>query len=397
MSESGCRATRILMMTTIPISAVKLYLPLATELEKKGHEVIFCFADGDDAETISSAGFRVEVVNMRRNPFSFSNFIAVLRLASILRRNNVEVVSTTTPVASFVGRLAAILAGVPVRINTVRGMFPRETHKWQSIIFDIAEMLLHRVTTFTITINEQDMQELLAKEFARPDNIRCVGCGGFGVDFRVFDPHRYDQAFLGRMRAEFGIRDDDFVVTFIGRLTLEKGIEDYVEIMAELLKENDDIRGLVVGDVAQGEHRSVSIPQLNESLRARGIESSVSLTGFRDDISDLMAISDVVVLPSKREGFGMVLAEAAAMEIPVVAYRCRGVEEAVEDGVTGFVIEPGEINNFVVAIQRLRDDGTLQKKMGKAARAEAITRFDKESILQEYVEIYELVIPQNVP
>ena len=383
---------KIVLMSTIPISSVLNNLPLARELRNHGHEIIFCFADGTEAEIIRSEGFQVKILSMRRKPFSLRNAIAVIKLTAFLRKNDVKVIGTTTHVASFVGRLAGGLAGVPLRINTIRGMFPRETHKWQSMLFDLTEMILHRINSFTITINEKDKQELLEKGFAEQDNITCIGCGGFGIDLKIFDPNKYDGVTITQMREKLGITENDFVVTFIGRLTTEKGIMDYVEIIEELLRKYPDIKGLVVGDAFKDEHKAVTRSQLEVVLGEKSINSNVTLTGYRDDVPELIAVSDVVVLPSKREGFGMTLAEAAVMEKPVVAYRCRGVEEAVIDGKTGFIIEPGDIEGFTETIQFLYNNRNRAREIGQAARVEAIGRFGQEEVLKRYVTIYEEAI-----
>lgn len=380
---------RIVLISTIPMSSVFFYLPLAKELRKDGHEVIFCFADGTEASVISSEGFQVEILGMRRNPFSLGNFASVVKLAIFLKRNDVRVIGTSTAVASFVGRLAAVIAGVPVRINTVGGMFPMETHKWQSLLFDFAELFLHRITSYTITYNEKDKKELLTKGFAKQDKITNIGCGFLGVNLKEFDPTRRDQTTLREIKKKLGMQENDFVVTFIGRLTEEKGILDYVEVVTELLKKNHDVRGLIVGDVPIGEHKAITRAKLENILRDKRIYNKVLITGHRDDVPEIIAISDVVVLPSKREGFGMVLAEAAAMEKPVVAYRSRGVEEAVINGKTGFVVEPGDVLGFTKAIQCLHDDSNIAREIGQAARKEAVERFDQEKILKSYLEIYE--------
>ena len=391
-SEVDVTGIRIVLMCTIPVTASSFCLPLARELRKKGHEVIFCFADGAEAEAISSEGFQVEIISIRRKPLSFSNLVAVMKLAVFLKRNDVKVIETTTPVASIVGRLSAVLAGVPARINTVRGMFPRKTHQWQSLLFDWTEKILHRLSSYTITINEGDKQELLTKGFAKQGRIATIGCGGVGLDLKEFDPSRHDRISLKETRETFGIKENDFVVTFIGRLTEEKGIIDYVEIISELLVANNDIKGLVVGDALEDEHEAVSRVKLGLVLHEKGINKKVTLTGHRDDVPALMAISDVVVLPSKREGFGMVLAEAAAMEKPVVAYRCRGVAEVVIHGKTGFIVEPGDIKCFTEAIQWLHNNRKNATGIGKAARTEAETRFGQKEVLKQYIEIYEEVI-----
>lgn len=387
-SDNSCTSMKIVLMCTIPATASSFFLPLARELKNNGYDVAFCFAHGSEVNAISSEGFQVQLLSIRRKPFSLGNIIAVVQMVVFLRRNNVKVIETSTPVASLVGRLAAVLSHVPVRINTIRGMFPRETHRWQSMLFDSTEKILHRINSYTITINERDKEELLEKGFAEQNKIANIGCGGVGIDTKEFDPYRFDSVLIKEMKTTFGIRENDFVVTYIGRLTEEKGIIDLVEVLTVLLEENRDIKGLIVGDALKDEHKTVSRAILAAMLLDNGISNEVFLTGHRDDIPELIAISDVIVLPSKREGFGMVLAEAAAMAKPVIAYRCRGVEEAVIDGKTGFIIEPGNIEGFADMIQYLHDNKNIAMEIGEAARAEAKNRFSQEVILERYLAIF---------
>jgi len=397
MSGIDSRTTKVALICTIPITAHSFYMPLARALKKNGYDVSFCFGDGPEANIIRSEGFQVKTLSIRRKPTALGNILALFQLTVFLRRNEVVMIETSTPIASAVGRLAAVLAGVPIRVNTIRGMFPRKTHKWQSLLFDCTEMALHRISSFTVTINESDKQELLRKGFAEPHKILNMGCGSVGVDLERFNPYRYERDMIKKMKTTFDMRENDFVVTFIGRLTEDKGISEYIEVIEALSGKNDAIKGLVVGDVLEDEHEAVSRTTLEAMLVEKGIRNKVTLTGHRDDVPDLMAITDVVVLPSKREGFGMVLAEAAAMEKPVVAYRCRGVEEAVIEGKTGFIIEPGDINGFAAAIQYLFSNKNRAREIGLAARTEAETRFDQTKVVERYLKVFNHVIHAKLP
>ena len=226
LTSDDCGAVRTVLMCTIPATALRFYMPLGRELRNNGYDVTFCFADGAEAEAVRREGFQVQTLSMRRKPFSLGNAIAVFQLAVFLRKNEVKVIETSTPVASLVGRIAAVVARVPVRINTVRGMFPRDTHRWQSALYDTVETVLHHASSFTIAINEKDELELLDKGFARQDRIVNIGCGGVGVDTEEFDPQRYDYPTKKKQREMLGIGKDDFVVTYVGRLTTEKGVLD---------------------------------------------------------------------------------------------------------------------------------------------------------------------------
>lgn len=386
---------KVAFIHTIPITSLMLYFPLPERLKQKGYEVLFCFAPGKEANLIRNIGYEVKTLPLSRNPFSPGNLIAAIMLIHYLRSRRVDIVETSTPVASVIGRIAATLAGVPIRINTVRGTFPKETHPWKYRLFIIAERLLHRTSTFTITINEKDKQEFLKKGFATTDKIINIGCGGMGVDFNKFNRLVYEKEIMER-RSNLGIKSGDYVVAFIGRLTREKGIDDFLKVVCILLKKGLNVKGLVIGDVLKGEHQGISIDHIKAYLVDQGIEDKVMLLGFRSDVANLLSVSDVLVMPTRREGFGMVIAEAAAMGKPTVAYSCRGTKEAIDDGVTGILVENGDVQALACAVGELLEDEGRRKALGEAAFLRAKERYDQAVVLNKYLNIFDMLLSRCI-
>lgn len=384
----------IAFIHTIPATSLHLYFPLPERLRDEGFKVLFFFKKGEEADTIRKKAFIVKTLPLSRNPFSPGNIIAIPILAFYLRSNDVDIVETSTPVASVVGRIAATIAKVPIKINTVRGTFPRETHRIKYILFNLAEKVLHRTTTFTITINEKDKQEFIDKGFATIKDIINIGCGGVGVDFSRFNIENCTRE-VENYRKILGILENEYVVTFIGRLSKEKGVDDFLKVVSMLIDDGICLKALIIGDVLKNEHARITFKEIQSFLSNKKIEDKVIFLGFRNDIPNLLALTDVLILPSRREGFGMVIAEAAAMRKPAVAYRSRGTEEAILNGRTGILVENGDVVSLKEAVKILLRDADKRKLMGEAAFTRARERFDKEIIIKRYIKLFNIMLSKR--
>ncbi len=160
-------------------------------------------------------------------------------------------------------------------------------------------------------------------------------------------------------------------VAFVGRLDPVKGALLLIEAMAIVLKAHPDATLTLAGD---GPARAGA----EARARALGIEAAVHFAGFmtQGQVADLLATSDMLVLPSFAEGLPVVYMEALASRIPVVASRVAGVQELVEDGVTGFAVPPGDVATLADRMIRLMDDPAAARAMGEAGRKAVEAGFD---------------------
>ncbi|MDP3194728.1 glycosyltransferase [Tabrizicola sp.] len=160
-------------------------------------------------------------------------------------------------------------------------------------------------------------------------------------------------------------------VAFVGRLDPVKGALLLIEAMAEVLKVHSDATLTLAGD---GPARAGA----EARARALGIDGAVRFAGFltQGEVADLLANSDMLVLPSFAEGLPVVYMEALASRIPVVASRVAGVQELVEDGVTGYAVPPGDLPTLVDRIIRLMDNPNAARDMGLAGRSAVEQQFD---------------------
>jgi N-acetyl-alpha-D-glucosaminyl L-malate synthase BshA len=160
---------------------------------------------------------------------------------------------------------------------------------------------------------------------------------------------------------------------------------DCVEILARVLKKTVNARLVMVGD---GSER----PNAEHRARCLGIFDKCSFVGKQPKIVDYLSASDVLLLPSEQESFGLAALEAMACELPVVASRVGGVPEVVSDGETGFLSDVGDVEKMADDAVRLLVDADLRHEMGKRARQSAVSRYRTDIVIPQYIKFYEAVL-----
>ncbi|HEX8266037.1 MAG TPA: N-acetyl-alpha-D-glucosaminyl L-malate synthase BshA [Pyrinomonadaceae bacterium] len=163
---------------------------------------------------------------------------------------------------------------------------------------------------------------------------------------------------------------------------------DCVEIFARVLNKGIKARLLMVGD---GPERSAT----QHRAEKLGIAAHCSFVGKQGQINDYLGISDVLLLPSEQESFGLVALEAMACEVPVIASRVGGIPEVVTDGETGFLSEIGNVEKMSEDAAQILSDDDLRREMGGRARKSAIARYSTELVIPKYIEFYERVLQRS--
>ncbi len=200
-----------------------------------------------------------------------------------------------------------------------------------------------------------------------------------GVDREQFNPSRRD---LEWRRAN-GLKDEEMAVVFLGRLVLEKGLDVFAEVMAKLKKKRIRFRPLIIGD---GPARSWFEGQLSDGV----------FVGFQEgaDLGRALASGDVFFNPSVTEAFGNVTQEALSCGLPAVAAAATGASNLVEDGVSGILVDPGDLDGYAKALAQYARDPELRARHGKAGIAFARTR-DWDEINSVVLNVYKRLIKRN--
>ena len=301
--------------------------------------------------------------------------LALARLTVELRRRRVQVLHTHLFDPSLVGLSAGVLARVPVRVMTRHySDYHTRIHKrWHVRLDRMCTAFTHRV----IAVSRQTRAVMLDEEHAPDDKVVVIHNG---IDLaRVVKPAPDD---LQRLRVELGL-ESKAILSVVARLHPEKGQEHLFRAMPLLV---DRMQGRLCLLVAgEGPFRAA----YEAEVRRLGMEPYVRFLGFRRDVATIFAVSDVVILPSVAEGFGLVLAEAMALERAVVATRAGGIPEVVHDGVTGVLVPPGSAADLGDAIHSLLKDPERRAALGRAGRRRVETDFRFETMMAGYEAVYD--------
>ena len=303
---------------------------------------------------------------------------AALRLAAAARRTGADVIHTNGMKAHLLGGLAGRLVRVPV-IWHLRDFPPAG---WAGRTFHEAA---RRLPEMILVPSEAVAASVRLPGRRRPHVIPDP------VDLAQFHPGIP----RAQIRQELGIiAGEEPLIGMIGHLTPWKGHELFLEIARAVAARVPLSRFVVVGGSIYETHGHAGYPEaLRQKAAALGLSDHVTFLGIREDIPDLLAGLDVLVHPPiAPEPFGRVLAEAMAVARPVVAARCGGIPEVVEDGVTGLLVPSSDVAAFTAAVVRLLEDPALCRRLGGAARRRAEARFGIEAHAAGVLEVYRAVL-----
>jgi glycosyltransferase involved in cell wall biosynthesis len=183
------------------------------------------------------------------------------------------------------------------------------------------------------------------------------------------------------LKSRFGIQPEETVIGVVSKLWEGKGHEILIDAVARVLDSGCRVKLLIVGEGHLEE-------KLKEKVKHLGIENNVVFTGFWSDVPEITAILDISVLPSFYEGMGRVVLEAMAAGKPMVACRVGGVPEFVEDGVTGYLISPGDVDALVDRLQTLIGDSDLRQKMGQQGAQRMRHEHSAETMVNRIHQVY---------
>ena len=330
-------------------------------------------------------------IPMRRGISPFVDLVALFRIVRELRRLRPELVEFSTPKAGMLGSVAAYLCGVPSRVYLLRGLKLETSKGFKRWLLCAAERLTAFCVQEVICNSRSLMSEARELALAPESKLRLLGEGSSqGVDVERFAPAR-SGADSARLREQLGISANAVVIGFVGRLTRDKGVPELLQAFDALLKEAPEVRLLLVGWFDASE--DALEPRLKHYI---DLHPCVICTGFVNDPAPLYRIMDMMVLPTRREGFPNAVLEASASGIPVITTLATGSRDAVVSEVTGLLVQPGYPEAILKAMRELLRDPERRRTMGVAARRWVVEHFAEKAVLEHTVSLYSSMVRDAV-
>jgi len=321
----------------------------------------------------------LQVSTLVRDPNPLYDPIALFQLYHIIKSGNYQIVHTHTGKAGILGRIAARMAGVPIIIHGLHG-----TMTSPNPVLDVIYLFLDRFTgRFTdcfVSVGEDLKQRYIERKIGDPSKYRMIHSG---MDLDAF--HKagdLPKEAIIKKRRELGLADDELVIGKVASLEPRKGHRYAIAAMKELIQHHTNIKLLFVGD---GWYR----PKLEEMVRQNSLEDSIVFAGYREDIAEVMATFDIVILTSLWEGLPQVLVQAAAVGKPIVTFAVEGAKEVVKDGVNGFIVPLKDVDALVEKVEYLLSDMERARAMGKQGRKIISDQWTIETMQEKTRELYE--------
>ena len=373
---------KICIIVSSPIT-IKAFLALHIKALSEIYQVtILVNSDKNNLNTLSD--FDVEIIrfNIRRQINLIIDFGMLIKLIVFLKKEKFALIHSVTPKAGLLAMLAGLISGVPIRIHIFTGQVWANRTGIIRILLQWTDRLIVFCATNVLVDSNSQMQFLVTEKVVKPNKVSVLANGSIsGVDTRRFLPDKEKRKLT---RISLDIADSDIVFLFIGRLKRDKGVFDLCNAFEEAFVDKDNTHLILIGP--DEDNLIEQITQLNIK------KEKLHIVSYTNEPEKYMAASDILCLPSYREGFGSVIIEAAACGIPAIGSNIYGITDAISENESGLLHMPGDIKVLVMLMQELYADSDKRKNMGELARIRAERLFSAEQVTAAWLDYYAAVI-----
>lgn len=331
------------------------------------------------------SGVTAHVLEMARAPNLIADLRGMKQWVQLMRRLRPDVVVVGTPKAGLLGSVAAWLTRVPARVYELHGLRLESASGPLRAVLRTTERISCALSTRVIAVGASLRERVVAEGLAPAQKVDVLGAGSpNGVDVDRFGLARRDHDAKTSLRAALGLSPSAQVVTFVGRLTADKGLAVLVEAMIHVQRETSAWL-LVVGGV-DDESGVDARRRLRQSL------PRLALVGEVDNVAPYLAISDVLCLPSRREGLPTVVLEAFAAQVPVVATRATGIVDLVSDSESGRLVAVDDAQALQRELLAALADRDSSELMAANALRIVSARYARDKVQDAWAAAMELLL-----
>ena len=348
-----------------------------------GHEVVLVSSGGEESEWLKAMpGVKFREIDIPRKISPLRDLKALWQLFLFFRQEKFDIVHSTTPKAGMLCAIAGLLARTPIRLHTFTGQAWVELHGLVRTLAKTGDWVTARLDTFCYADSASQVDFIATEGIICKEKILVIGSGSLsGVDLNRFDPAKWADS-RATTFTELGIPEGYKVITFIGRLTRDKGIEELVAAFGILRRQKLKCTLILIGP---GEAKDGALSDM-----AKGIDDpDIRMIGYSPEPERFLAVTDIFCLPSYREGFGNVAIEAAAMGVPTVGTDIVGLRDAVVDGETGILVPPKDAVSLAKALELLLKDDGKRNNMGQNAQIRVRREFSADKVNRAVLDEYE--------
>lgn len=379
---------KLIRITTVPLSLKLLLTGQMKFMKEQGWEVIMVSAEGREVDqVVKSEGVRHEVIPFTRKITPFADLMCIWQLVQLFKREKPDIVHTHTPKAGLLGMIAANLAGVKIRIHTLAGIPAMAAEGSKKSLLENVEKWTYSNGT-EIWPNSNGLKNFVEENGLCPGSkLRIVGKGSSnGVDLDKFNRESLKENHLVAATMRILPGEDEFIILVVGRLVRDKGIQ---ELVSAFLNSKIVNRSKLV---LLGAFEQDLNPLSPETIQTIQDHPKIIQIDWTDHVAHYLALADVLVHPSHREGFPNVLLEAGAMHVPVICSDIIGNTDIITQQKTGLIFP---VKDATVLKEALEFAFVKRDKMaGYAAKLyqEIVDNYDRKIVQQEIYRNYQRLL-----
>ncbi|MEY8349324.1 glycosyltransferase [Bacillus cereus] len=355
--------------------AEKLVFDIASNINKEKYELYICSIGKSPNSSIEEnikkelVGNSIKVFCLDKKPKG-DRIRTLRRLVKIIRNNSIDIIHTHCPSPDLYGRVAAKIMGIEDTYTTIHN---------SAGYSKFLENLLGRWTKGYIAISKQVRDYMHEKLLISEDKIHLV--------FNGIDVDKYKNIQINKeeYRLKLGLKSDDVVITTIGRVTEQKGHIFLVKAIKKVKEYYPNVRVLIVGNKGLDK---VLYKKITDYVELEKLQENVSFLGNREDVPEIMKMSDVFVFPSLYEGFALVSLEAMASSIPIIATDVGSIREIIMPNKNGIIIPSKDVKSIEDNILYMLDNPVIAQSMGREGQKFIIDKFSIKQTTKKLEEIY---------
>lgn len=379
---------KLIRITTVPLSLKLLLTGQMKFMKAQGWEVIMVSADGREiSQVVKSEGVRHEVVPFTRMITPWNDLKCLWRLYQLFRSEKPDIVHTHTPKAGLLGMVAANLAGVKIRLHTLAGIPAMAAEGRKKGLLENVEKWTYANATEVWPNSKGLFKFVLKQGLTNELKLKLIGQGSSnGVDLTKFNRASLKENHLVAATMRIMPGEDDFIILAVGRLVKDKGIEELVSAFT-----NSKIVGMSKL-VLLGEFEQQLNPISQETIQTIREHPKIIQIDWTDHVPHYLALADVLVHASHREGFPNVLLEAGAMQVPVICSDIIGNTDLISQQKTGLIFP---VKDAAVLREALEFAFVKRDKMAQYAENlyhYVLSNFERSRVHQEIFNNYQRLL-----
>jgi glycosyltransferase involved in cell wall biosynthesis len=353
-------------------------------MQANGFDVVAVSSNGSEVNKFTkNRAIRHQVIEMTRTISPMKDFIALIKLYRFIKKEKPDIVHTHTPKAGLLGMIAAKLANVPIRLHTVAGLPLMTSKGFRRGLLVVTEKLTYQCSTETLANSFSIASFMLKEQMISIDKLKVLGNGSTnGFDNNRFNLENLSADRLDFVKREISYNPELFYFLYVGRLVVDKGIDELYEAFHKLYAKNKSLRLIILGNFEK-ERDSLNEQRVVEIINHPGI----IYLGWREDVEYFISIANTLVHPSHREGFPNILLQSASMQTPIICSNIPGNIDVVNnDNATLFEVKNTE--NLLSKMNEVFLNYAVKKNQATILSNSIIDKYSRETVQQIILDYY---------